>query len=69
MKNQTEIKVSRELKILLLSILRNGIITTEDIDKFVELVGGQSFFQPDFSTLTDEELKREIKELERKIYG
>lgn len=62
------IPLSRELKLLLLNVLKNGSITVKEVTQINVLSGfelSQSIKQYKF--MTDEELDNKIKELESKI--
>ena len=62
------IPLSRELKLLLLNVLKNGSITVKEVTQINKLWGfGLSQSINQYKFMTDEELDNKIKELESKI--
>ena len=62
------IPLSRELKLLLLNVLKNDSITVKEVTQIIILSGFELFQSINqYKFMTDEELDNKIKELESKI--
>lgn len=62
------VPLSRELKLLLLNVLKNGSIAVKEVTQINKLwVFGLSQSINQYKFMTDEELDNKIKELESKI--
>ena len=68
MNAKRELTLSRDLKIKLINVLKNGYITVLDIDEINKLSGFELVNTVNvLSHLTDDELDERIKDLERKL--